>query len=621
MQLQKIKVKGQLGLELEFDQINVILGENNTGKSTLMNLIIYALGSRVDHFIDEIKSGLCKQVELDVQCKSGNSFRIIRALPKSDVVTITPFDEHNQLLEEEIELLELAEFSDFLLEEEGYNASTISYGKNNKASLRLYFLLRAVFVDQNTPASEILANIGGDGSSFLNNQKLIKKAVIEELLGRENNQVQKLRFELQQLIKERQEINSKHNFIKEMIEQELNEHKNLTKDIKKIQKEIEIIEVEKSKLSESHTNYLLKLKGINEWNLDEDIVSLKQQNERINDHIRSLKLEIMDVDNVKKQAENELEALKKKIVARQFLTQIPVDSCPICLSDFQPAHQEGICPLCNAEVDPYNQEKALQYKKLLEESIVESRLIKEDLEQELVSEISQKEKNTKVIDEKRKKYLEEMKKMKTPLEEIIQSIKDRFEYLIQNGEVYRNFLKTLESELEIRSQKKDVNGTISEVREELTNLEGSASVSDIHKIETWESLFRDTLQYIFGDVQKASLDENLLPLVDGNEMRNVSSASLKVAARLAYVLSLFKLKDEEDIHINHLGFLLFDSPRDKDLDQDKFKRFLEQANDIDSGQLILTGSIKEKDLYESVFEDEKFLVRLYDDDKLLKKID
>ena len=41
MRLNRIVVSGEIGCEYEFGDINVLLGDNNSGKSTLMKLILF----------------------------------------------------------------------------------------------------------------------------------------------------------------------------------------------------------------------------------------------------------------------------------------------------------------------------------------------------------------------------------------------------------------------------------------------------------------------------------------------------------------------------------------------------------------------------------------------------
>ena len=68
----------------------------------------------------------------------------------------------------------------------------------------------------------------------------------------------------------------------------------------------------------------------------------------------------------------------------------------------------------------------------------------------------------------------------------------------------------------------------------------------------------------------------------------------------------------------NIGFVIFDSPKDKDLDKDKYERFLKCLASANCGQIFLTGSDKDEESYINTFKEEFFLPKLSDDDKLLK---
>ena len=52
MRLNSIKVNGDYGLRFDFQEENVLLGANATGKTTFIKLILYALGVDVQDFIE-----------------------------------------------------------------------------------------------------------------------------------------------------------------------------------------------------------------------------------------------------------------------------------------------------------------------------------------------------------------------------------------------------------------------------------------------------------------------------------------------------------------------------------------------------------------------------------------
>jgi len=103
MRLNRIVVSGELGCEYEFEDVNVLLGDNNSGKSTLMKLILFCLGAPINSFIDEIsQKKLCNNVTLEVTFKNGRSRKIIRKLPASDAFLVTPVKHEEDIVNDEI---------------------------------------------------------------------------------------------------------------------------------------------------------------------------------------------------------------------------------------------------------------------------------------------------------------------------------------------------------------------------------------------------------------------------------------------------------------------------------------------------------------------------------------
>ncbi|WP_276356338.1 hypothetical protein [Cohnella caldifontis] len=615
MFIEKLTVKGTLGLSITFGKINYILGENNTGKTTLIKLILYALGTNIENFIDEIsKHNLTTNVELDVELKNGNIYRIIRKLPFSETIIIVPMNQDRMLLEEEVQIMELDEFSDFLLENEGFEKQEIIYGNNNKASMRYYFLLRAITADQDTPAFKIIADLGGVKKSYINNQELIKKAIIEAILGKDNNEVQKARFKLQSLLKERSNVNAKLDMLEEV---NADEHSELQKirDTNKIKGKLQKIYEEKEKLSIENAKYLSSLEKLNIKIVDNEMIKFKEEILELRNKIRDLTLERDDVTNMSNTLQLEIKKLKKMIVARQVITHIPVERCPVCLNIID-SHthnlNENECSFCKNPIGANDIEKVSQYKRMLEESFYEA----SNLRKEIFDQIKDYENQMKNIESKLAKYrfdfLKKQKEIQNPVEDLIESIKVRLAVLTKEEQQLESYLKYLEHRNKLRTEKNEIESKIAEAREVLDDLEKTIKFTDSEKLDEWIDLFSNQLDYIFGENLSASIDSEYSPVISETEVKNISSASLKVATRLTYINSLFQVKDIVDI--NHLGFVLFDSPKDKDLDHDKYSRFLELVEQTETGQVFLTGSIKESQLY----NEDNVILTLFKHDKLLK---
>ena len=51
MKIYNLNVNGELTLNIKFDSKNILLGENNTGKSTFVKLLLYALGVNINNLL------------------------------------------------------------------------------------------------------------------------------------------------------------------------------------------------------------------------------------------------------------------------------------------------------------------------------------------------------------------------------------------------------------------------------------------------------------------------------------------------------------------------------------------------------------------------------------------
>ena len=131
---------------------------------------------------------------------------------------------------------------------------------------------------------------------------------------------------------------------------------------------------------------------------------------------------------------------------------------------------------------------------------------------------------------------------------------------------------------------------------------------------------KENFSYIFGSNLEASIsDIDYMPIINDIPIGKTTSESMKVMGRSSYVISLFTLNTIfKTNEINNIGMSIFDSPRNKDLDADKYQRFLKKLSESSSGQVFLMGSIKDLDLYQECFISDCFFSPLCEVNKLLK---
>ena len=620
MWIDSLKVTGEYYLEYTFGATNILLGENGTGKSTFVKLLLYILGVDIPDFIDEIsKYRFCDWVCAEITTKTNNKFRIMRKLPYADMIMVTPY-ENGMPNDDDILILNLEDYSNFLLDEEQYSKEKIGYGNGQQASFRYRFILRTAVVDQTTPHGKILASLGGSGNDYISNQGLINKAIIEDILKRNNSEEKRIRLELKSKEKERTSLRAKESLYKELLNEYSNADEKYPKLIDAVDKEMNQILQEKDNLSTQQYRTLVKLEHISDKNTEKEIVALRAKLNKLKEKQTKAKLEMLDIEDVLKKLHAELKDLKSNIAATTILKNIPVTICPVCLSELNEMEIEsGLCHNCKEHSKEDVLEKVAIYKKMVEDSIKEAKSLIEQndvLLKDVNDEIRDKTKKLNMLQEK---YFNKLEEIKEPLECLIQEIKDKID--VVTGRYYRlsELRKNLVEKNRLTSEKDRLTQEIKILREELEEASKKSS-NDILIFEKWKTLYEDIFKEIFSQTCSVSISsEDYMPIINDNTMNRISSESMKLVARLSYVLSLYKLQSylENDI-VNSVGLVIFDSPKDKDLDNDKYRKFLKIVADNSEGQVFLTGSVMEREIYEEAFDNGCFFNFLTEDDRLLK---
>lgn len=617
MRLIKLKVNGQYGCEYKFEKTNVILGDNNTGKSTFLKLILYCLGAPIKSFIDEIsKMGLSENVSLDLEFKTGKQVRILRNLPMSEAIIVTPIKDDKDIVNDEIVAFSAEEFSDYLLENEGYSLDKIAYSKDKTATFRFYFLLRALYVDQDTSAQSILSDLDM-GHDYFTSQPTIKKSIVEKLLGKDNSELQRIRLEIQNLSKKHTEMAARISFLTNEI-QEIKEKNEINE--RKIEEELSEIRTEKDLLTRKEYDKVAAIQTINDTSNNEINISLQKKLSDLYEQQQRINLELKDIEDVIKSLNNDMALLKYKVAAKDILEELPILYCPNCLSELsEETIKKGLCDNCHKKTTEEKVINNATLKKTISDSIIEAMEIQQ-LKQNSLEEVKREIINIQEeIRIKRQQMLAQNHEASDLIYQTIVEIKKRLEYLLKREHVLSKY-KVINSELtNLRNSRKDISNELAELKKDLTKTDKKASLS-MQYFDKFKENFNRYLHCMFEEISTCEFDENYMPIIDNTKITSVASASLKVAIRLSYVLALFNesLSKEETV-TSHVGLLLLDSPKDKDLDNNRFDKYLEVVNNECAGQIIITGSISDEQSYKRNLTNATFFAPLRTDDKLLKK--
>lgn len=617
MKIHNLNVSGELTLNSTFKDKNILLGENNTGKSTFVKLLLYALGVNINNFIEEIaKEEKCNSVSIAIQTKSDNCYIITRKLPYADIVNIFPVDKTGMVITEEVLVYNLEEYSDFLLEEELYPREIISYGQGKTASLRYYFLLRGAVVDQTTPHARILSNLSGEKNDYIASQPLVNAAIIEKILSRNTAEVQRLRLSLKAKEKERAQITARIAFLTEIVSEKLQANPEFPRSAEKIRAAIGEINIENSKLSTEKYDVLTQLEHSADKQIEAEILRLKKLLNAEKEKHTGITLNISDTLEVQKKLKEELDTIKKRLASQKVIFSVPVTICPICLSEIE---QDTLCEHCKDIDTQKNIENLSSYKKLIDDSLKEADLLLKQYKEELTECDTRINNISKELNKLKETYLSKLESLRAPLQEIIDELKERIRMLAARKIALTDLLGYLQENEKNKNDRKQINEELKDLQEAFEKA-SRKSADDIKIVDVWVQYYNEVYNEIFGSTaNEISINEEYMPSVNGTEIHRISSESVKLVAQLAYIFTLATLNDKLDKPmINHLGFMIFDSPKDKDLDMDKYKRFLALLNRLTNTQVFLTGSILDESTYKEIVPTAFYLPTLSEEHRLLK---
>ena len=328
--------------------VNIIRGENGTGKSTVMDLLNYGLGSEAAEWTDE--QAKCDWVITQVSV-NGHPVTLKRNITPTGQEKVQFFD---------------GEMDKALSVVEGWkkypmrrNSDTHSYSQqmfellnlprhktDDDKNLTMHQILRLMYVDQLSATTKLLK----EDQKFDN--VTTRRAIGEYLLGIDALEAFNLRQDLIQANKEFEKVNGELNAIYRMFghDDSLINEVSLNNEIAEIQKtitELENSRVEtKSATSEDVSEEVAsKIKAL--------IASIDRTSEQISAfeaEKRELQTEVNETKLFLSSLEERKAALSESQLTYSTLGQVSFEYCPSCLEPIE-VHEEDVCGwLCSAKL-------------------------------------------------------------------------------------------------------------------------------------------------------------------------------------------------------------------------------------------------------------------------------
>lgn len=334
--------------------INIICGENSSGKSTITHFIFFVLGGDFKDFVPEAKK--CQVVYAEVEA-NGLIFTIKRKIE---------INERNNINSRVAMHLFLGDFeesqnppSNKYWQKYPYNTTLKKKSFSNvlfelldipevkeENNISIHQILRLLYIDQESPTGSLFYYEQFDSQST-------REAVADLLLGVYNQDLYTHKLDLQNSEKKLEELKSEIKVTEKFfpnalylnkvhIETQIDNNKKQISEINNkiigIRKGVQVVEFDSEKQ--------LEFQKLQQETAQERENLIKLQNE-----ITVLQNEIVDSEYFIEVLNNKYRALKNSIKTREFLGSIPIDYCPECLSKLESVIKENRCKLCKQEID------------------------------------------------------------------------------------------------------------------------------------------------------------------------------------------------------------------------------------------------------------------------------
>jgi energy-coupling factor transporter ATP-binding protein EcfA2 len=621
-----------------FDKsISIIEGPNGTGKSTLFNLINFALGGKVEEF-EKGNDEQHKEIVYD----SNNYVELSITLTKNQFTLIRDFKENKiQVLSDKEFLIngdiypkaallpinrnnsDTFTFSDWLLESLDIPVMELfSSGKSFK--LNFSDLSRLIYHSQLPDRTGIYKQ--NEKNSYVSDSLQVRNAIFEILVGKN---LRDLYIAIGNLKKKQSEYDSKRSILNEYksivneilaqygFKEIINEF-HLKDKIAENKKEIERLNNFKKDLYSSAVRVSPSIELIDKEK--RSFVTLDKKMMLVKVKKNELFKEKLDLKNVYDKSIQDISRIEKILHTHKQLNLFSSDTCPYCLTTVHRLKNKCICgsDIEEGQYQRYFYEPT-EYYALLSSKIKSLETVKLAIEavdediKENTSEINGIQENLNIIEKK-------ISHRVGNIEEISQHevIEDLDENIFSIKSLNNDLEQALKMEIKLSRHQNSLSVAkiaLDKAKIHEGKMQAVAANELLERVSEFNKIYCDYMVNCLTGCRIAEIDSgNYIPSVNDGEYKE---ASAKVPKRFFYYLTLLKLSLEKDIPFPK--FLLIDTPENHGIDKDNLNKMLDTIrllkHEGDYQILLSTGEGK----YPESLAD-NVVIRLSEDDRLLKKV-
>jgi len=593
LQIERMVVKRNENIaydEKYHDGVNVIRGENSSGKSTIMNFLFYGLGGDLSDWSDYALK--CTHVWLQVRL-NGNTVTFRRDIVDTSLAPMEIFSgNYEDALEAPIEswrkhpyrrsqnmesfsqaIFRLLEMPDVALEGTG--------------NLTVNQILRLLYADQLSPIDEIFKQESQD-------YPITREAIGHLLCGAFENSIYEMQQNLRKKEKEFQSASSELRSIITVlggndesagIEWVQSKKKNLEQE--------RLILVES--ISSAEAEYFTKK--------SEDKISLKAQtaayskttklSKKVGDqqsNIDQIKFDMADSEEFIRTVQNKITALKEAQEVSTVIQDINFSSCPSCYVELTDIQNTSACHLCKT---PYDSERAKErIIGLMNDASIQLNQSRQ-LQEIRAKRLSENEVSLRKLKSNWRNAANELQSLQilptSEARERIRKLNRKLGYLDRTLDEFDDKIKLARKIDELSAKKRELNDSIEGLKDRITRLK-SSQLKQLQKargeieLETIDLLKHDLRRqdsFENPDTVNFSFNKNDIT-VDG---QTYFSASSRVILKSSFLLGFLAaaLRDES---FRHPRFLMIDITEDKGMEVQRSQNFQHQIMRISNNSKV-----------------------------------
>jgi len=555
-----------------FDKgINVIKGDNGSGKTTFSFFIEFALGGEIEVFKkgkDNKQKEKYKEVTEDT-----NNFVLLSIEIDNKPFLLKRFISTNEIFVEDnnnkVETYcvirqhcQTKMFSDWLLDKLGIKRFELNLGATS-----WYFnfndLFRLLYYDQDTELRKIYKKPNSD--NFVTDSAVVRKSIFETLMGNSSDEY----------FLKMNELNESKLRLKEakILLEEFNKiNPNLALTLQGINVELETSKEQLYKLVDTRRVYFQEHTKVDDkfQQLEDkkrELIELQVSESQIKIQTRTIEIEKNKIERLLENEKNEIESIGKTIFTHEKLNLFDFEICPFCASDV--IKEDKKC-ICGSTIKENNYEKFLydtsEYKEILKhkhKSLETINFALESYDEDFIN----LNKEVKTLDKKIKELNNFIKdainsieysgntQITDDIDNKITKLKDEIFELEKLESLYRQ-----KDKYENSFDMKSIDYTLKSKAFKKMTFKYNSSHEVI--ISNFNTIYNKLMQQSSAKTKKAHIDEEYMPIIDDGVYREKSAI---VPIRMMYFFTLLSMSLKY-ANIKHPKFLLMDTPEDSGID-------------------------------------------------------